>query len=163
FAAGLNGVPIQLTQVGDDNTAAQGDLDINSDITIVGNGAANTIIQGSSNAGFTGNMGDKIFGINQDGTHTTLNVTISGLTVRFTRNDIAVNAAFTQTGGAMDIFLTGTGAMPGPTPPITNCPFDSNASLHSYGGAINVDSGDLGGGTNIFRGTAQFTGFTISN
>ena len=54
FAAGLNGVPIQLTQVGDDNTAAQGDLDINSDITIVGNGAANTIIQGSSNAGFTG-------------------------------------------------------------------------------------------------------------
>ena len=152
FAPALNGVPIQLTQVGDDNTAASGDLDINSDITIVGNGAANTIIQGSSNAAFTGNMGDKIFGINQDGTFSTLNVSISGLTVRFTRNSIAANPNFTETGGALDIFLTGTGAMPGPTTTLTNCTFDSNANLNSYGGAINIDSGDLMGGTNIFRG-----------
>jgi CSLREA domain-containing protein len=163
FSPALNGVPIQLTQVGDDNTAAQGDLDINSDITIVGNGAANTIIQGSSNAGFTGNMGDKIFGINQDGTFSTLNVSISGLTVRFTRNNNPTIGTFTETGGAMDIFLTGTGAMPGPTTTVTNCTFDSNANQNSYGGAINIDSGDLMAGTNIFRGTVQITGSTISN
>lgn len=144
--------------------AASGDLDINTDITIMGNGAANTIIQGSSNAAFAGNMGDKILGINPAGLNTTLNASISGLTVRFTRNDIAVNPSFTQTGGAMDIFLTGTGAMPGPTTTLTNCTFDSNANLHSYGGAINIDSGSLTAPTtNVFRGTVQFTGCTISN
>jgi CSLREA domain-containing protein len=163
FSPALNGVPIQLTQTGDDNTAAQGDLDINSDITIVGNGAANTLIQGSSNAGFTGSMGDKLFGINQDGTFSTLSVSLSGLTVRFTRNSNPTIGTFTETGGAMDIFLTGTGAMPGPTTTVTNCTFDSNANQNSYGGAINIDSGDLMGGTNIFRGTVQITGSTISN
>ena len=149
--------------MGDDNTAASGDLDINSDITIMGNGAANTIIQGSSNAAFTGNMGDKAIGINQDGTFTTLSVSLSGLTVRFTRNNNPTIGTFTETGGALDIFLTGTGAMPGPTTTLTNCTFDSNANQNSYGGAINIDSGDLMGGTNIFRGTVQITGSTISN
>src|SRR5262249_26873337 len=143
FDPSLNGIPIQLTQAGDDNNANAGDLDINTDISIVGNGAANTLIQGSSNASFTSNMGDKIFGVNQAGLNPTLNASLSGLTVRFTRNDIAKNPNFTQTGGAMDIFLTGTGSMPGPTTTVTNCTFDSNASLHSYGGAINVDSGSL--------------------
>jgi CSLREA domain-containing protein len=163
FAAGLNGLAIQLTRTGDDNTASNGDLDINDDLTITGNGAANTIIQGSSNASFTSNMGDKAIGINQDGSHTTLNVTLSGLTVRFTRNDIAVNGNFTQTGGAMDIFLTGGGAMPGPTTTVTNCTFDSNANSHSYGGGINIDSGAGAAGTGIYRGTVQMTGCTISN
>ncbi|MEP7336630.1 MAG: CSLREA domain-containing protein, partial [Acidobacteriota bacterium] len=162
FAASTNGVPIQLTQTGDDNNADNGDLDIIDDVTILGNGAANTIIQGSSDASFTGNMGDKIFGINQDGIFSTLNVTISGLTVRFTKNANSVGS-FTETGGALDVFLTGTGASPGPTVTVTNCTFDSNADQNSYGGAINIDSGDLLGGTNIFRGTVQFTGCTISN
>ena len=107
-------------------------------------------------------MGDKAIGVNQDGTWSTLNVSLSGLTIRWTRNDIAVNAAFTQTGGAMDIFLTGTGAVPGPTTTITNCIFDGNASAHSYGGALNIDSGDLASGTNIFRGTVSITGTTFS-
>ncbi|HKQ76044.1 MAG TPA: hypothetical protein VJ810_20285 [Blastocatellia bacterium] len=164
FAASLNGTPIQLNQSGDDNNANAGDLDINTDIAIVGNGAANTLIQGSNNASFASNMGDKIFGVNQDGLNPTLNASLSGLTVRFTRNDITVNPGFTQTGGAMDIFLTGAGAMPGPTTTVTNCTFDSNASLHSYGGAINVDSGSLTPPTtNVFRGTVQFTNTTISN
>ena len=163
FAAGLNGLPIQLTRVGDDNTSVNGDLDVNSDITFAGNGQANTIIQGSSSATFTGNMGDKAIGINQDGTFSTLNVALQNLTVRFTRNDITVNAGFTQTGGAMDIFLTGTGAMPGPTTTLTNVTVDQNASLHSYGGGLNIDSGDLMAGTNIFRGTVSITGSTFSN
>jgi hypothetical protein len=162
FAASTNGVPIQLTQAGDDNNAGNGDLDLNDDVTILGNGAANTIIQGSSDASFTGNMGDKIFGINQDGIFSTLNVSISGLTVRFTKNANTVGG-FTETGGAMDIFLTGAGASPGPTVTVTNCTFDSNAAQNGSGGAINIDSGDLLGGTNIFRGTVQFTGCTISN
>lgn len=46
---------------------------------------------------------------------------------------------------------------------MTNCTFDGNANQNSYGGAVNIDSGDLLGGTNIFRGTVQFTGCTISN
>jgi hypothetical protein len=154
----------QLTRTGDDNTASNGDLDINSDITVTGAGQASTFIQGSSSATFTGNMGDKIFGINQDGTFTTLNVTISNLTVRFTRNDIVINSGFTQTGGATDIFLTGTGAMPGPTTNLTNVTYDSNASAHSYGGALNVDSGSLvAPTTNVFRGTVNITGSTFSN
>src|SRR5262249_58323452 len=113
FAAGTNNTPIQLTRSGDDNNASAGDLDINDDVTITGNGVGVTIIQGSTDANFTSNMGDKAFGINQDGTHTTLNCSISGMTIRFTKNLIAQNPGFTQTGGAMDIFLTGTGAMPG--------------------------------------------------
>jgi hypothetical protein len=164
FAPALNGAPLQLTQSGDDNNADNGDLDINTDITILGNGLTNTIVQGSSDAGFTSNMGDKIFGVNQDGTNPTLNASFTGLTVRFTRNDLAVNPNFTQTGGAMDIFLTGTGATPGPTTTVANCVFDGNASLHSYGGAVNVDSGSLTPpATGVFRGTVQFTNVTISN
>ncbi len=63
---------------------------------------------------------------------------------------------FTQTGGATDLFLTGTGASPGPTETITNCTYDSNANSHSYGGALNVDSGSsTGSGTNVFRGTVS--------
>lgn len=162
FASSLDGVPIQLTQTGDDNDAGNGDLDINSDITIQGNGPSNTILQGSSDAGFSGNVGDKMFGINQDGLLSTFSVTLSGLTVRFTKNANAVGA-FTETGGALDVFLAGTGASPGPTVTVTNCSFDSNADQNSYGGAINIDSGDLLGGTNIFRGTVQFTDCTISN
>jgi CSLREA domain-containing protein len=114
FAAGLNGTPIQLTQVGDDNNAGNGDLDINDSLTIVGNGAANTILQGSADAAFSGNVGDKLFGINQDGINSTLNVSLSGLTIRFTKNANPVGT-FTETGGALDVFLTGTGATPGPT------------------------------------------------
>ena len=163
FAAGLNTLPIQLTIAGDDNLAATGDLDINTDVTILGNGAANTIIQGSNDAAFAGNMGDKVFGINQSGTFQTLNVTISGLTVRFARNQNPVAGTFTETGGAMDIFLSGTGAMPGPTTTISDCVFSNNANANSYGGAINVDSGDLMGGTNVFRGSVQVTNTTISN
>lgn len=163
FAAGLNTLPIQLTRAGDDNTSLLGDLDVNTDITFVGNGQANTIIQGSSSATFTGNMGDKAIGINQAGTNATLNATLQNLTVRFTRNDITVNGGFTQTGGAMDLFLTGTGAVPGPTTTLTNVTFDSNASLHSYGGAFNIDSGDLAAMTNIYRGTVVITGSTFSN
>src|SRR5262249_59504255 len=115
---------------------------INDDVTITGNGVGVTIIQGATDANFTTNMGDKAFGINQDGTHSTLNVTISGMTIRFTKNTITANPGFTQTGGAMDIFLTGTGAMPGPTTNLTNVTFDSDANQNSYGGGLNIDSGD---------------------
>ncbi|MEP7075409.1 MAG: CSLREA domain-containing protein [Acidobacteriota bacterium] len=145
---------------GIENTSASGDIDVNDDVTVTGAGAASTVIQGSTNAAFAGNMGDKAFGINQDGTHTTIIATISNVTVRFTRNDVAVNGAFTETGGATDIFLSGGGA-PGGVVAVTNCIYDSNANSHSYGGALNIDS--AGTGTNIFRGSVQITGSTFSN
>ncbi|MEP6848650.1 MAG: CSLREA domain-containing protein [Acidobacteriota bacterium] len=145
---------------GVENISASGDLDVNDDVTLTGLSAASTIIQGSTSAAFAGNMGDKAFGINQDGTHATIIATISNVTVRFTRNDVAVNGAFTETGGATDIFLSGAGA-PGGVVAITNCIYDSNANSHSYGGALNVDS--AGAGTNVFRGSVQITGSTFSN
>jgi CSLREA domain-containing protein len=158
FSSALNGVPIQLTQAGNDNTAAQGDLDINSDLSIVGNGAGNTIIQASSNAAFSANMGDKIFSINPDGTSSLRNVTLSGLTVRFTRNDNTGSASF---GGALDIFLSGTGE-PGMRIFIDNCTFDSNATQNGRGGAINIGSGGAGP-LDTFRGEVSIVNSTISN
>jgi hypothetical protein len=65
----LNGTPIILTIPGNDADAAVGDLDVNADTNIVGNGPSNTIVQGAANGTYAGSIGDKVFGINQDGTH----------------------------------------------------------------------------------------------
>ncbi len=163
FAAGLNGVPIILTRVGDDATAQNGDLDINDHLTITGNGEANTIIQGSTNAAFAGSMGDKAFGINQTGTFLGLTVSMSGLTVRWCRNSNPVNPLFSHTGGGVDVFLTGTGN----SITFTNCTFTGNESVNGTGGGVNVDSGTVGApgdvGTNTSnRGTVTFTSCTIT-
>jgi CSLREA domain-containing protein len=168
-AAGADSITVgtfthQLAITGDENSGSTGDLDVNGDVTFMGNGAASTFVQGSTSAAFAGNMGDKAIGINQSGSFTTLIVTVTNLTVRFTRNDVTPNLNFTQTGGSTDVFLTGTGASPGPTATFTNVTYDSNASLHSYGGALNVDSGSLTPPTSgVFRGTVQITGGTFSN
>ena len=88
FNAALNGVPIILTRIGNDADATNGDLDINDHLTITGNGSANTLIQGAADASFTGSIGDKVIGINQDGTHLGLTVSITGVTIRYGRNTI---------------------------------------------------------------------------
>ena len=136
FSAALNGTPITLTRTGDDNLASIGDLDINDSVTITGNGAANTIIQGASNAAFAGSIGDKVIGINQDGTHNGLTVTISGVTIRYGRNSIVASASFTHTGGGVDVFLTGTGNAIA----FNNCVISDNQCVNGYGGGVNIDS-----------------------
>ncbi len=76
FAASTNGIPILLTITSTSNVAdaSTGDLDINANVEIQGNGVANTVIEGAFPV--ADNKDDKIFGINQDGTHDNLQVTI---------------------------------------------------------------------------------------
>ena len=58
FSSALNGTPIVLTMTGDENAAAQGDLDINDSVTITGNGAKQYHYSGgSADANFTGQHG----------------------------------------------------------------------------------------------------------
>jgi hypothetical protein len=83
FAAATNGTPFTLTianTAGANEDASQrGDLDINDSVTIVGNGSANTILQaGTTNA----NGIDKVIAVNPLCT-TAVNVSISGVTIRF--------------------------------------------------------------------------------
>ncbi len=163
FAAALNGVPITLSRVGDDNDSNNGDLDINGNLTITGNGAGNTIIQGSTSATFTGGMGDKAIGINQDGTFLGLTVSISDLTIRFCRN-ANTSGFFTHTGGAVDVFLTGVGN----NITFSNCTITGNENVNGWGGGVNVDSGTVGAPGDVAtnttnRGTVTFTNCAITD
>ena len=93
-----------LTRVGNDSTCQNGDLDINGSLTINGAGPATTIVQGATDAAFTGSIGDKIFGINQDGTFTNLTVLLSGMTIRYGRNTVPYNdPSFAYTGAGIDV------------------------------------------------------------
>jgi hypothetical protein len=147
--------PIQLTIPGSDNASAVGDLDINTNITIAGNGPTNTIIQG--NFPVADNVDEKIFGVNQDGTHTNLSVTIDNVTVEGGRNSVLNNdPTFEQTGGGIDFFLTGTTV----SYTLSNCVVTNNTNVHSYGGGVNVDSASPPSGS---HGTVTITNCTISN
>jgi len=95
-----------LSITGSDNTALAGDLDINSNVTINGAGSTSTIIT----TNYTSTCGDcKVFGINQDGTHAHLVVSISGVTIQngFNSYSATCNSTFQETGGGIDIFQTG--------------------------------------------------------
>ncbi len=164
FAAALNGVPITLTRTGDDASCQFGDLDINDNLTITGNGSANTIIQGATNAAFAGSIGDKVIGINQDGTHLGLTVSISDVTIRYGRNANVPSASFSHTGGGVDVFLTGVGN----STTFTNCVITGNENVFGWGGGVNVDSGTSGLPGDIAintasRGTVTFTNCSITN
>ncbi|HSB09838.1 MAG TPA: HYR domain-containing protein [Blastocatellia bacterium] len=157
FNAGINPV---LTRTGSDNTASLGDLDINDSVTITGNGAANTVIDTT----YTTGCGDcKVFGVNQDGTHTGMTVSFTGVTIQNGFNDFTPAGTFQETGGGIDFFLTGTGV----SYSLTNCVVNSNVvtnatnSAQSYGGGINIDSGAPNAGTN--HGSVTLTGTTISS
>jgi predicted outer membrane repeat protein len=130
-----------LTLVGNDSTCQNGDLDINGSLTINGAGPATTIVQGATDANFTGSIGDKIFGINQDGTFTNLTVLLTGMTIRYGRNTVAnSDPSFAYTGAGVDVFFTGTGN----STTISNCVLTGNENVNAYGGGINVDSGNSG-------------------
>ncbi|MGB4848752.1 MAG: immunoglobulin domain-containing protein, partial [Saprospiraceae bacterium] len=165
FNAALNGVPIILTRVGNDADATNGDLDINDNLTITGNGSSNTFIQGAADAAFTGSIGDKVIGINQDGTHMGLTVSITGVTIRYGKNTIPFNdPTFAYTGAGVDIFLTGVGN----NISFSDCVISNNKHTTAYGGGVNIDSGISGLPGDIpvntaSRGTVTFTNCTISN
>ena len=154
-----------LTRVGNDSTCQNGDLDINGSLTISGAGPATTIVQGATDAAFTGSIGDKIFGINQDGTFTNLTVLLSGMTIRYGRNTVANgDPSFAYTGAGIDVFMTGTGN----SITISNCVITGNENVNSYGGGINIDSGNSGlpgdpAVSTVNRGTVTIVQCTIAN
>lgn len=69
FAAGTNGTPIVLTGAANEDANVSGDLDILGDVTITGNGATNTIINGGGI--------DRVFDV-----HTAINTTLNGVQVQ---------------------------------------------------------------------------------
>ena len=162
FAGTTNGTPILLTITSTSNAAdaATGDLDINANVEIQGNGPANTVIQGAFPD--ADNKDNKIFGINQDGTHDNLQVTIDNVTITGGRNSVLFNdPSFAWTGGGIDIFLTGTTAKT----VLSNCVITDNTNVHGYGGGINISSlGPLANPNNgVLHGSVEITNCEISN
>ena len=162
FATTTNGTPILLTITSASNAAdaSTGDLDINANVEIQGNGPTNTVIEGAFPV--ADNKDDKIFGINQDGTHDNLQVTIDNVTIMGGRNSVLFNdPSFAYTGGGIDIFLTGTTAKT----VLSNCVITDNTNVHGYGGGINISS--LGPPANpnngVLHGSVEITNCEISN
>jgi len=120
-----------------ENAAMSGDLDINDSVAITGNGPANTIITTTYDA----TCGDgKVFGVDQDGSHTGLTVSFTGLTIqKGFNNGVGFAGSFFETGGGVDFFLSGTGN----NFSMTNCVIANNTAIGSalsHGGGVNVDS-----------------------
>ncbi len=130
----------------EDNNAT-GDLDINNALTLVGAGAATTIIQ----AGTTATNGiDKVIAVNPICV-SPMNISISGVTIRFGRNTQPTSAPdFSYTGGGIDVCNTGSGGFT-----MTNVVVDSNTNTLGYGGGVNFD-------TLAANGTYTIIGSTIS-
>lgn len=154
-----------LTRTGNDADSSNGDLDVNDSVTISGADPSTTIIQGATDASYTGSIHDKVIGINQDGTHLALTVTISGVTIRYGDNSVPDgDATWAYTGGGVDVFLTGTNNFT----TFSNCVITANQTTNSYGGGVNVDSGTSGLGgdpaaNTTNRGTVRFIRCNISN
>ncbi|HLO33280.1 MAG TPA: Ig-like domain repeat protein [Anaerolineales bacterium] len=141
-AAGVDTVTIpagtyQLTLanaggVNEDNNVT-GDLDILDSISINGAGSGSTIIQAGTN---TTNGIDKVIAANPFCT-AGVNVSISGVTVRFGRNTQPSGAPdFSFTGGGIDWCAGGTGG----TFTLNNSVVSDNTNVNGYGGGLNVDS-----------------------
>ncbi len=130
----------------EDNNA-QGDIDIKNNMTLTGAGAATTIIQ----AGTTATNGiDKVMAVNPICV-TPLNVSISGVTIRFGRNTQPNGAPdFSYTGGGIDVCNTLSGGFT-----MTNVVVDQNTNTTAYGGGVNFDSFAA-------NGTFSIIGSTIS-
>jgi large repetitive protein len=110
-----------------------GDLDVNQSLTINGAGSGTTIIQaGTTNA----NGIDKVFALNPICT-TSINVTITGVTVRFGRNSQPSGAPdFSFTGGGIDWCAVGAGG----TFNLSDSVVSDNTNVNGYGGGLNVDT-----------------------
>ncbi len=161
FAASLNGIPIVLTRAGSDADANAGDLDINASTEIVGNGASNTIIQGAADASYSGSIGDKVFGVNQDGTFDSLTVHFSGLTVRYGDNTVpASDPWYAFTGGGVDVFQTGLNNVA----TFTDCVISYNRNHYGYGGGLNIDQGGTSTGYAVdATGSVTLTNVTFDH
>ena len=145
-----------------ENLAATGDLDINSSLTIMGNGSATTII--STN--YTSACGDcKVFGINQTGANNGLSVNFSGVTIQNGfNNGVNFCGTFFETGGGVDFFLTGAGN----SHSMSNCVVTNNSVTGcpggtSHGGGVNVDSAFQAMAGGASAGSVTFTSVSLTN
>ena len=171
FSPELNGTPVILTRAdpegsSDENAALTGDLDITASVTIQGNGPENTIIQGAQDAAFTNSINNRIFSINDSGVYSNLEVSLTGLTIRYGSNALAGgglsainrgeanaitltdlviegNRSYTR-GGGMDVGSAGAASG---TVRLERVTFRSNQTLMgilpAHGGALGVISSQL--------------------
>jgi CSLREA domain-containing protein len=129
---GVYTLTIPNTGGNNEDSNAQGDLDITSSLSLIGIGASPRIIQAGTT---TANGIDKVIAVNPLCT-TAVNVSISDLTIRFGRNTQTFGASdFSYTGGGIDI--CGTGAQ---NFTMTNVVVDQNTNTTAYGGGINIDT-----------------------
>ena len=130
----------------DENAAATGDLDILQSMSLIGAGSGSTIIQAGASAG---SGIDKVFSVNPN-FDTALNVTFSGMTIRYGKNSSGYfGDGF---GGGLDFEASGTGNLT-----ITDCIITENSTTDGDGGglaATNIAAGN---------GLVAITNSTISN
>jgi hypothetical protein len=134
FDPTLNGIPITLTLIGNDDAALVGDLDVTGPLTIRGNGTNQTIIQ----AGPTPATGiDKVFSLNPLGALPGFAIVLSDLTIRHGRNANSY-ASYNGQGGAFDFDAgaDGRGSLV-----VSNCALVNNATLDGDGGAVALFDG----------------------
>ena len=128
---------------------ATGDLDINTSLTIQGAGAVATIIQAGTNAA---NGIDKVLGVNPY-CITSINVAISGVTIRYGRNTQSFGRDdFSYTGGGLDWCGAGAGSFT-----LSNSIVSDNTNVTGYGGGLNVDL--ISG----YTGAVNLTNVTFQN
>jgi len=131
----VNGT-VTLSVPGQDDNAQAGDLDVIDALTIVGNGTANTIIQGGPAAG----AGiDKVFSFNPLGLQPGFAVSLTGLTIQFGTNTATDFSIGDNEGGAFDFDAgaqDGAGSLS-----VSNCNILQNSTLNGDGGAIALFDG----------------------
>jgi trimeric autotransporter adhesin len=118
-----------------ENAAATGDLDILQSMTLNGAGSASTIIQAGASAG---SGIDKVFSVNPN-FDVALDVTFSGMTIRFGKNPSGYfGDGF---GGGLDFEASGTGNLT-----LTDCIVTDNSTTDGDGGGLTATNTPGGSG-----------------
>ena len=129
-----------------ENAAATGDLDILQSMSLIGAGSGSTIIQAGTN---TSNGIDKVFSVNPLFT-VPLNVTFSGMTIRYGKNPSGY--FLDGFGGGLDFDASGTGNLT-----LTDCIVTDNTTADGDGGGLVATNSSPG------SGQVTITNSTISN
>ena len=159
FAPGLDGVPIALTLTGEEDMAATGDLDITTEVTIMGNGTANTIID----AGGVSGIGERVLHVlsgdlTVDGLSITGGQALGSLgrgggvrvetTGSLTLMDSTVSGSYAFYGGG-GVSNAGTAA-------IRNSTISSNSAYYYGGGGVANDGALTITGSTISANSVQY-------
>ena len=176
FDSSLNGTPIMLTIAGtDENAAADGDLDITSEVAIQGNGQSETIID----AGGAGGLNERVLHVLNGGNLTLESLTVTGGTATFSGGGIynSNGGTLTLTGSTLSgnstgasaggLFNSGTATLTdstlsGNSAGLNAGGFFSSGTLTLTGSTIAGNTAGARGGGLFNTGTATFTGSTLS-